>query len=234
MLPNQQQHDLLRLPLRVASPVHLMMAFSFIVVASSLRTWVLRLGGPGLIVVGLVDNSVIPIPGGMDVFTILLTAHHRQWWAYYGAMATLGALVGGYVTYRLAKKGGKEGLEKKIGKARAEKVYKKFEKGGFTTILVGSMIPPPFPLVPLLMAAGVMQYSARRFLSALAVGRGIRFFAIAFLGRLYGTQIVGWLSRYYRPFLCALIALGVVGGVATLLYFKWYRPRHQKGANPSL
>jgi membrane protein YqaA with SNARE-associated domain len=188
--------------------------------------WLLRLGGPGLIVVGLVDNSVIPIPGGMDLFVILLTAHHRQWWWYYGLMATLGAVVGGYVTFRLAKKGGKEGLEKKIGKNRAEKVYKKFEKGGFSTIAVGSVIPPPFPLVPVLMAAGIMQYPKKKFLAALTAGRAVRFFAIAFLGRAYGTAIVGWVSRYYKPFLYVLIALGVLGGIAALLYFKWYRPRH--------
>ncbi len=179
-----------------------------------------------MIIVGLIDNSVIPIPGGMDFFVILLTAHRREWW-YYAIMATAGAVIGGYLTYRLARKGGKEGFEKRIGKKRAQKVYRKFEKGGFSSILVGSMLPPPFPLVPLLMAAGVMQYSRNRFLAALTLGRAIRFFVIAFLGKLYGTAIVGWLSRYYKPFLYVLIALGVVGGLAVLIYFKWHRPRHQ-------
>ncbi len=193
--------------------------------------WVLHLGGPGLIGVGLVDNSVIPIPGGMDVFVILLTARDREMWWYYGLMATVGAVVGGYVTYRLAKKGGKEGLEKKFGKKRSEKVYKRFEKGGFTTIAVGSIIPPPFPLVPVLMAAGIMQYSRKKFLLALSVGRGIRFMAVAYLGRLYGTAILGWLSRYYRPFLYVLIGLGVLGGIGALVYFKWYRPTHQPTAS---
>ncbi len=187
----------------------------------------LRLGGPGLLVVGLIDNSVIPLPGGMDLFVILLTAHHREWWPYYGAFATAGAVVGGYVTFRLSKKGGKDGLEKKIGQKRAGKVYKKFEKGGFSTIVVGSILPPPFPLVPVLMAAGVMQYPAKKFLAALTVGRGIRFFLVALLGKLYGTAIVGWFSRYYKPFLYTFIALGVLGGVGALLYFKWYRPKHK-------
>ncbi len=190
--------------------------------------WILRLGGPGLIVVGLVDNSVIPIPGGMDLFVILLTAHHREWWWYYGLMATAGAVVGGYVTFRLAKKGGKEGLEKKIGKQKAQKVYKKFEKEGFSTVAVGAIIPPPFPLVPVLMAAGIMQYPRKKFLSALTAGRAVRFFAVAFLGKLYGTAIVGWLSRYYKPFLYVLIALGVLGGLGTLVYLKWYRPHHHE------
>jgi membrane protein YqaA with SNARE-associated domain len=207
-----------------------MRAIAGVLIAKGTRgldRWLLGLGGPGLIVVGLIDNSVIPIPGGMDVFTILLTAHHREWWTYYGAMATVGALVGGYVTYRLAKKGGKEGLEKKIGKQQSEKVYKKFGKRGFTTVFLSSIIPPPFPMVPVLMAAGVLQYPPKRFLLSLGLGRGIRFFALAYLGKMYGTAILGWLTRYYKPFLYVLIGLAVVGALGALVYFKWYRPKHQ-------
>jgi membrane protein YqaA with SNARE-associated domain len=202
-----------------------MSIIAFTVVASGVWRWILRLGAPGLILVGLIDNSVIPIPGGMDIFVIILTAHRRNWWIVYALTATAAAMLGGYVTYRLAKKGGKESLEKKIGPSRARKVYRRFAKGAFSTVLVGAMIPPPFPLVPVLMAAGILQYSPRKFLTALGIGRGIRFFAIAFLGRMYGTAIVGWLSRYYRPFLYTLIAAAVVGGTATVVYFKWYRPK---------
>ena len=204
-------------------------AFGLMLAGGGIWRWALRLGAPGLIVIGLIDNSVIPIPGGMDVFLVLLTAHHRQWWLYYASFATAGAVIGGYVTFRLAKKGGKESLEKKIGKRRAEKVYKKFEKGGFSTIAIGSILPPPFPLVPVLMAAGVMQYPRKNFLLSLALGRAVRFFLIAYLGKLYGTAIVGWLDRYYRPFLYVLIALGLLGGFGALFYFKWYRPRHRAG-----
>jgi membrane protein YqaA with SNARE-associated domain len=201
--------------------------FGAILVTSDIWKWLLPLGGPGLIVLGLIDSSVIPTPGGMDVFVVLLTAHHREWWPYYGAIATIGSVLGGYITYRLAQKGGKAGLEKKIGKNRSQHVYRKFEKEGFSSVLIGSILPPPFPLVPVLMAAGVMQYSRNKFLAALTLGRAIRFFSLAFLGRLYGTAITGWLGRYYKPFLYLLIAVGIAGGVIALLYFKWYRPRHQ-------
>lgn len=189
--------------------------------------WLLHLGGPGLIVVGLIDNSVIPIPGSMDVFVVLLSANHREGWIYYALMATAGAVLGGYVTYRLARKGGKESLEKKIGKNRAQKVYQKFDRGGFSTVLVGSILPPPFPMVPVLMAAGVLQYSRKHFLTALGIGRGIRFFALAFLGHVYGTAIIGWLTRYYKPFLYVLITLAVLGTLGTVLYFKWYKPKRE-------
>src|SRR4051794_13654259 len=97
--------------------------------------WIQKLGGPGLIVVGLVDNSVIPFPGGMDFFTILLSMSHRELWWYYAMMATIGSVIGGYFTYRMGEKGGEETLEKKISKKRAEKVYKMFEKHGAWTIV---------------------------------------------------------------------------------------------------
>lgn len=202
-------------------------AIGFIMSRSGTWTWLLRLGGPGLILIGLIDNSIIPIPGGMDLFVILLAAHHREWWFYYAFMAVVGAVVGGSVTYRLAKKGGKAELETKIGSKKAKKVYDRFEKGGFSTVMVSAVLPPPFPMVPVLMAAGVMQYPPKKFLSALGIGRAIRFFALAFLGHIYGTAIVSWFSRYYEPFLYALIGLAVAGSIAALVYFKWYRPRHK-------
>src|SRR5579885_698279 len=160
--------------------------------ANPIWKWFHRLGGPGLILLGLIDNSAIPIPGGMDVFVILLAAHHRPWWPYYAFMATVGAVIGGYLTYRLAEKGGEETLEKKIGKRRAQKVYEKFQKKGrgFGTVVVGSILPPPFPIVPVLMAAGVLQYPRKKFLAALTVGRGIRFFGVAYIGHLYGESII--------------------------------------------
>lgn len=201
--------------------------------SSAVWTWLHRLGGVGLVVLGLADSSLIPLPGSMDVFTILLSAHNRPWWPYYAAMATLGAVLGGYLTYRLSEKGGEETLERKIGRERAEKVYRKFEKQGGFWVFLGSVLPPPFPIVPVLMAAGVMQYPKRKFIAALSAGRGVRFFAVAYVGHIYGQAIISWLSQYYRPVLYGLIAAAVAGAIGALVYFKWYRPRHkQRTARP--
>jgi len=200
---------------------------SILLAGSLLWKWMHRLGGPGLIALGLLDNSVIPLPGSMDVFVIVLSAHRRGWWPYYAFMAVIGAVIGGYITYRLAEKGGEEMLEKKIGKKRAEKVYDRFKKHGFGTIVLGAILPPPFPIVPFLLAAGALKYPRKNFLAALATGRSVRFFTVAYLAHLYGTAIMHWLSQYYKPVLWALIVLGVAAGLAALLYFKWYRPKKQ-------
>jgi membrane protein YqaA with SNARE-associated domain len=196
--------------------------------SSELLDWFDRLGGPGLILLGIVDNSLIPVPGSMDAAVILLAAYHRPWWPYYAFMATVGAVVGGFLTFRLGEKGGEETLEKKIGKPKAQKVYRQFRKRGFITIVASAVMPPPFPMAPLLIAAGVMHYPLKKFFASLSLGRGIRFLAVAYLGHIYGKAIISVLSQYYKPLLYALLALAALGGIGALVYFKWYRPKRQR------
>jgi len=192
---------------------------------SALR-WLIHLGGPSLILLGLVDNSVIPLPGSTDVVTILLAAHHREPWFYYAIMATAGAVVGGYLTYRMARKGGKATLEKRFSKKTTKKVYAIFERYGFAAVAIPAILPPPFPIVPMLLAAGAMQYPTRKFLTALAVGRGIRFAILAYLGFHYGRHIVRLFALYYWPVLIALIAFSALGALYGLYEYK----RRQKNS----
>ena len=191
----------------------------------AVSTWVRlrRLGGPGLVLLGIADNSVIPLTGSMDVLTIWLAARHREPWFYYALMATIGAVVGGYITYALARKGGKEAMERKLSKRRAAKVYKRFERWGFGAIAIPAILPPPFPFVPFLLAAGAMQYSRVKFLSALVLGRGVRYSIAAYLGVLYGNHIVRFFSRYDKLAVAVLIGFAVVGGILTLIQYLRYR-----------
>jgi len=182
-----------------------------------------HLGGVGLILLGVADNSAIPLPGSMDVLTIWLAASNRHLWLYYAAMALVGSVIGGYITYMLARKGGKPALERKISKQRAETIYKKFERRGFWAVAVPALLPPPFPIVPFLVAAGAMQYSRKKFLAALSLGRGIRFTVVAGLGALYGRHIISFFSRYYQPALITLVALAVLGGLLALVKYMKYR-----------
>ncbi|PYV82124.1 MAG: hypothetical protein DMG93_13025 [Acidobacteria bacterium] len=189
--------------------------------------WVVRLGGPGLVLLGIADNSVVPLTGSMDVLTIWLAASHRDLWPYYAVMATVGAIMGGYITYSLGRKGGKEAMERKLNKEKAEKVFHRFERLGFRTVFVSAILPPPFPMVPALLAAGALQYSRKKFVGALALGRSVRYFLVAGMGSLYGDQITAFFSRYYKPALLILIGLAVLGGILTYLqYLRARRKQH--------
>ena len=169
---------------------------------------------------GIADNSVIPLTGSMDVLTIWLAARHREPWPYYALMATLGAVIGGYITYSLARKGGKETMERKLSKRRAAQFSKAFARWGFGAVAIPALLPPPFPFVPFLLAAGAMQYSRKKFLAALTLGRGLRYTVAAGLGYVYGRHILRFFSQYYKPAMAILIALAIIGAVLSFVQYR--------------
>src|SRR5439155_25542751 len=137
-------------------------------------------------------------------------------WSYYALMATAGAVLGGYITYSLGRKGGKEATERKLHKEKAQKVFSRFSHWGFKTVAVSAMLPPPFPLVPVLLAAGALQYPKKKCGGALALGLGIRYSLLAGFGSLYGSAILQFFSRYYKPAVLILVGLAAVGGHLTV------------------
>jgi membrane protein YqaA with SNARE-associated domain len=209
------------------------MVFAMRCFASSLWMWILHLRGMGQIIVGVADNSLVPLPGSMDVFTMWLAATAPRLWFYYAIMATIGSLVGGYLTYFLARRGGREALEKKLRKKQAQKIYSQFQRWGIGAVAIPALLPPPFPIVPSLLAAGALQLPPKRFIGALALGRGIRFTVIAGLGALYGDAIAKFFARYYTPTLLVLIALAVCAGIFAFVEYLRHRKPLRRSSSPS-
>jgi len=186
-----------------------------------------HLGGLGLIPLGLLDNSPLPTPGAMDVATILLSARQQQLWLYYAVMATAGSLIGGFVTYRLARKGGKAALERRFSRRKVDKVCQIFERWGFGAIVVPALLPPPVPMVPFLLAAGAMQYPVRKFLAALALGRIARYTLLAYLAARYGRQIIAFIRVHGHP--VALAILVVLVAIAAMVFYFWGGAKPKRG-----
>ena len=80
-------------------------------------------------------------------------------------------------------------------------------------------MPPPFPFVPFLVAAGAGQYSPKKFLGALALGRGVRYSIAAGLGYFYGSHVLRFFNRYYKPALAILIGLAVIGAILSVVQY---------------
>jgi len=196
---------------------HQIFAIAAPTLARSFRRWILNLGALGFIPLGLLDSSVIPVPGSMDVLIIILSARNEKLWLLYAVMATIGSVIGAYVTYRVARKGGKETLERKFPAGTMEKVQRSFSRWGFGAILIAALLPPPAPLVPFLFAAGAMKYSAKSFVLALTLGRIVRYSLLAFLAARYGRQMLSFISRNGQPSLIVIIVL-VAAATAVLIY----------------
>ena len=195
---------------------HHILVFAAPTVARIVRRWMFHLGGLGFIPLGLLDSSVIPLPGSMDVLTIVLSARKQELWFYYAFMATIGSVIGGFVTYRLARKGGKETLERKFPARTLAKVYKIFARWSFGGIAFVALLPPPAPMVAIVFAAGAMQYSVKKFLVALTLGRLVRYSLLAFLAARYGRQMLTVISKHGHPVLFAVIGLIAAAMVALL------------------
>jgi membrane protein YqaA with SNARE-associated domain len=184
--------------------------------ARTVRRWIYHLGGLGFIPLGILDSSVIPLPGSMDVLTVFLSAREERLWLYYALMATAGSVIGGFLTYRLARKGGKETLARRFPAKTLKKVYKTFERWGLGAIAIPALLPPPVPMVPFLFGAGTMQYPVRKFLFALTLGRIIRYTLLAFLAARYGRQILAFISQHAHPGL--FIVIGLIATAAAVLF----------------
>ena len=193
----------------------------------SMRRWLVHLGALGFIPLGLLDSSIIPLPGSMDVLTIILAARSPELWFYYAVMATIGSVLGGFVTYRLARKGGEKSLEKRLSAKSMKRVIKLFERWGFAAIAIPALLPPPTPLVPFLLAAGAMHYSVKKFLAAMALGRIVRYMILAYLAARYGRKMLPFLLQHGHPVLATVVGLVVTG---LLVYFVFREIKRKKRA----
>jgi len=186
-------------------------------VARGIRRWIFHLGGLGFIPLGLLDSSVVPVPGSMDVLTIVLSARQRDLWPYYAAMATIGSVVGALVTYRLARKGGQEALAKRIKPSTLERVQNMFHRWGLGAIAIPAMLPPPVPMVPFVLAAGATQYPVKKFLFALTLGRAVRYSLLAFFAARYGRHVLASFGRGGHQALYVVIGVIAVGAAVWFL-----------------
>jgi membrane protein YqaA with SNARE-associated domain len=175
-------------------------------------------GAFGLFFLAILDSSPIPTFGGLDIFTAILSASHRNPWYEYAATATAGSVLGAYFTFRLARKAGSAYLDKKFKKGNVSKVLNLFKKWGTGTLAASTAIPFPTPTSMFFAAAGGSDYPLGKFLIVVSLCRAARFSAIAFVASYYGPRFThvlrhplqhwGWLI-----FSIAMIATLIAGGI---------------------
>jgi membrane protein YqaA with SNARE-associated domain len=140
-------------------------------------------------------------------------------------MATIGSVIGAFVTFKLAKKGGEGALKRKMSPGQAKRITKIFSRWGFWSIAIASLLPPPVPMVPFVIAAGATQYSTNKFILALTLGRAIRYTILALLAEHYGRQIIGFVTHPGHPFLFAAVGVAVIAGVIVFVVLGARKPK---------
>jgi membrane protein YqaA with SNARE-associated domain len=199
--------------------------------AQVLAAVVWKMGGPGLLLLGILDSSFLFAPLGNDLLVVAMTAHNHSMGAmlYYSLMSTVGSVLGCLLVDVLFRRAGEKGLEKHLSPRRMAYVKQKVEKNAAWALALASIAPPPFPFTPFVMAAAALQYSRRKMLVLVGVTRMLRFTALGFLALRFGRSILRWVeSPILQGALIGLVVLCVVGSVISVL--GWIRRSRTKSA----
>lgn len=167
---------------------------------------VASMGGLGLFAVAFLDASVLSFPVINDLLVIHLSFRNPPAMPYYVAMATLGSLAGSILLYYLARKGGRAYFRKHSG-GRGKRIRQWLDRNAFLAVAIPSILPPPMPFKAFVIAAGVFQIRRRIFVSALLVGRGLRYAAEGFLAVRYGSDAVRFIGDHKLLFTAMMGAL---------------------------
>jgi membrane protein YqaA with SNARE-associated domain len=194
----------------------------------SIALFMLHRGGLGLLLVGIADSSFlfIRLPLANDLLIIALSADHPARMPYYVGMATLGSTIGCAITALLSRKAEK-GVERKLTSHRFKFVESNFRKHASWVLAISSLIPPPFPFTPAVVAAAVSGYPLKKLLSVIAGARLIRFGIEGGLAILFGKKILSLAESPAVEYVVITLIVIAVGASGFSIY-KWV-----KGARPS-
>ncbi|MPY88096.1 MAG: hypothetical protein GEU99_09250 [Luteitalea sp.] len=181
-------------------------------------------GGPGLFVVAFLDSSFLSLPQINDLLIIWMVTQQPQRLVYYATMQTLGSVAGCLVVHGLGRKGGEALLRGRFKSATVGRATALFERWGALALVVAALLPPPAPFKLFVLLSGVMRVKLRDFVTAVLVGRGLRYFGEGLLAFYYGAQAIEFLKANGR--MASLVAVAVfLTGVGA--YLLWRRSRHE-------
>lgn len=172
---------------------------------TSVSQYLLAYGAFGLFGIALLDSALIPLPGGPDAVLILLASARPAWVLVYVLAATLGSCIGCLIFYYLSRRAG-QGALKRFSPRKQARVKELIDRYDVLSVLVASVLPPPFPFKIFIATAGVFRFSVTRFALAVAAGRAFRYALVGYLAAYYGEHAKELLARYY-PY----VGLGVAG-----------------------
>ena len=181
-----------------------------------IQTFALTLGGPGLFIVAFLDSSFLSLPEINDLLLVWMVTRQKSLMVYYATCATLGSIAGCLVLYFVGR-AGDQWVARHFSPARVEKALATFQRYGVMAVLIPSLLPPPAPFKIFVLLSGVAGISVGRFVGAIAIGRGVRYFGEGLLAVRYGDQAIEFIRENGARVSIALVVLLGVGVVAYLL-----------------
>ena len=100
----------------------------------------------------------------------------------------------------------------RFSEAKQKRVKDLIDRYDVLSVLVASLLPPPFPFKLFVVSAGVFRLQVVRFAIAIAAGRAFRFLLEGYLAARFGDRAKELLAQYYP-------AIGIALAVVIVLCF---------------
>ena len=170
-------------------------------------------GGFGLMVLAICDSSFISLPEVNDALLMAFSIRNPQRVWEYAALTTVGSVIGCLLLYTVGRKGGEALLTKRFAEHRVLQIKGWYQRYGMLAVIVPSLLPPPLPFKIFVLCAGAFQVSWVRFITAVSIGRGVRYFAEGLLAVTYGERAIKLVSDNFGRIGVGLAILIVVGAI---------------------
>jgi membrane protein YqaA with SNARE-associated domain len=151
-----------------------------------------------LFAISFSESSFFPIPP--DFYLIPVVARNRDKWLFFALITTIASVLGGLFGYLIGavffETVGKwlislYHLEKEI-----ETVALFFNQNAFLSIFTAAFTPIPYKVFTI--SAGLFSLNLFIFTIASILGRGMRFFAVAYIMKLFGEKINNVVIKYFN------------------------------------
>ncbi len=147
----------------------------------------MEMGELGLFILAFMESSFFPIPPDFILIPMCLAKPQNA--IIFATITTIGSTIGGIFGYFIGRFGGRPALDflfknqhNKI--AEVEKLYNKY---GVWAVGAAAFTPIPYKIFTI--ASGVFKMNLLGFTIVSIIGRGMRFFIVAFALMLFGEKI---------------------------------------------
>jgi membrane protein YqaA with SNARE-associated domain len=178
-----------------------------------------KLGGLGLLLLGILDSSFLVAPFGNDLLVIAMTSRNRDvmHMLYYSFMSSVGSVLGVALIDWVVRGLGEAGLERHLPQKRLAYVENKVKQNAVWALVLASIAPPPFPFTPFIVAASALQYPRKKLFTVVGLARMVRFVTLGILALLFGARILHWFANpVVEGFFIGLLVLAIVGSVVSV------------------
>lgn len=167
------------------------------------------------------------VPFGIDALVIVLAAGYGELFWIFLPLITAASVGGAALTYWVGHTAGDAGLPRLVPAQHLERIKARVDRMGTGALAVAAVLPPPFPLTPVLLTCGALNLDRWKLLTVFGTMRLVRFGTVALLTRQYGAQVLQMIdadvvqTTVRSLMLVGLGALSVAGAVV------WSRTRPQ-------